>query len=138
MNKIVHQQQLTDTSCVPCCMSMMTGFFQGQAVEQRRIIDQMQEHGDSNGSLHAEFRQWVRMGYYPFLERWNEIRHGKIYLATVPSLNKVGGNHRIIVDMIEDMTIYDPNEGREDRLYYTPLMLRSWSELTLLEYVYRR
>lgn len=137
MHKIVHQQQLTDTSCVPASISMLTGLYQYIPFPQKDIIAQMEAHHDSSGSLHSEFRQWVRMGYYPYLTQFNELRHGKVYLATVPSLNKVAGNHRIIIDMTDDMVIFDPNEGRENKLYYTPSILRSWSELTFVEYVYR-
>lgn len=132
---VVHQMQMTDTSCVPACIAMVTGFSQGG------IILQMASHGGSSGSLREEFRQWVRMGYLPRLLPYNELIEGKrrVMLATVPSLNFPGGNHRIVIDYTdveEGPTILDPNEGREGKLFYTMGNIRSWSELTVVDFVY--
>ena len=132
---VVHQMQMTDTSCVPACIAMVTGFSQGG------IISQMASHGGSSGSLREEFRQWVRMGYLPRLLPYNELIDGKrrVMLATVPSLNILGGNHRIVIDYTdpeEGPTILDPNDGREGKLFYTMDNIRSWSELTVVDFVY--
>lgn len=135
VEEITHLQQLTDTSCVPACIAMVSG------VGQHRIIDQMAKHGGSSGSLREEFRQWVRMGYLPRLLPYNELMDGRrrVMLATVPSLNFEGGNHRIVIDYTdgdEGPTILDPNEGREGKRFYTMDNIHSWSELTLVDFVY--
>lgn len=126
---IKKQTQLTPTSCVPCCIAMVTG------VDQQSIIDEMAKHYDSSGGSHSEFRQWVRMGYLPRQLPYGDLQPGSLMLATVPSLNIEAGNHRIIIDWRGDEPIvYDPNEGREGRKHYTYHKLRGWSELTVVEY----
>ena len=129
-NVVIHKQtQLTPTSCVPCCIAMVTG------VDQQSIIDEMAMHYDSSGSMRSEFRQWVRMGYLPRALPYGDLQPGQLMLATVPSLNIEAGNHRIIIDWLGDEPIvHDPNEGREGRKVYTYHKLRGWSELTVVEW----
>lgn len=92
--EIVHQTQLTSSSCVPACIAMITG------VDQQLIIDEMAKYHDSSGGMRQEFRQWVRMGYLPRLLPYGDLAHGhgSVFLATVPSLNIAAGNHRIVLD----------------------------------------
>lgn len=127
-DEIKHQTQLTPTSCVPACMAMISG------VDQQSIIDDLDRHHGSCGSLHDEFCQWVRLGYLPQLVPWNSLRHGIVMLATVPSLNIPGGMHRIVIDLRDVLTVYDPNKGRDGRRFYTEDSLHSWSDLTTVEF----
>lgn len=128
--EIVHQTQLTPSSCVPACIAMVTG------VDQQLIIDEMAAHNGSCGGRHDEFKQWVRMGYLPQCLPFSDLiaGHGKIMLATVPSLNIEAGNHRIVLDFRKSLTVYDPNQGREGRKFYDRDRLRGFSELTIVEY----
>lgn len=48
----------------------------------------------------------------------NTVSPGKIYLATVPSLNIPGYFHQIIIDTRENIQIFDPNRGVSGRNYY--------------------
>jgi hypothetical protein len=43
------------------------------------------------------------------------------YLVCVPSLNIMGGNHQLIVEMDDegDWVVLDPNEGKDGKIYYT-------------------
>lgn len=104
-------------------------------VDQQSIIDEMASHCDSCGGMRNEYRQWVRMGYLPRLLPYGDLIPGNLMLATVPSLNIEAGNHRIVIDWRGDEpVVYDPNEGRDGRKYYTFSKLRGWSELTVVEY----
>jgi len=71
---------------------------------------------------------------------------GATYLASVPSLNNLGGAHAIIIEVgeIGDATVYDPNEGRDgtqwyrrDALHptrdYTGPILRRYTEALMLK-----
>lgn len=129
---IIHkQQQITSSSCVPACIAMITG------VDQQLIIDEMKKYNDSSGGTKQEFRQWVRMGYLPRQLSFSEGLHslwGKVALATVPSLNIEGGLHRIVIDLQgENIKVYDPNEGKENKKVHT-WPLRTYTELTVVEY----
>jgi len=43
-----------------------------------------------------------------------------VYLLSVPSLNIRGGMHQIVVEMFDgEWIVFDPNMGRDDRLYYS-------------------
>lgn len=128
--EIKHRQQVTNTSCVAACLSMVTG------VEQERIIGQMAKHDGGRSSLHDEYRQWVRMGYLPRRLPYGDMKFGAVMVATVPSLNLPGGNHRIVIDHRECLKVLDPNEGREGKLFYTADSLRTWTDLTIVEYVF--
>ncbi len=128
--ELKHQQQATNTSCVAACIAMVTG------IDQLRIISQMEKHDGGRSSMHDEFRQWVRMGYLPRRLPYGDLRHGAVMVATVPSLNIPGGNHRIVIDHRKCLKVLDPNEGREGKLFYTADSLRTWSELTIVENVY--
>lgn len=132
MKQPIHkQQQLTKSSCVPACIAMITG------VDQQLIIDEMAKHNDSCAGMHAECRQWVRMGYLPHAVPMNDLVYGrgKVMLATVPSLNIPGGNHRVIFDWQDEsgIVVYDPNDGYPGREVYTWQRVRTWSELMTVE-----
>ena len=111
-------------------MAMVTG------IDQLRIISQMEKHDGNRSSMHDEFRHWVRMGYLPSRLPYGDLYDGMVIIATVPSLNHPGGNHRIVIDMRDEMKVLDPNKGREGKLFYTADSLRTWSELTIVENVY--
>lgn len=127
-----HQTQIEHDSCVAACISMISG------VAQKELYDCMKQ--DKRGSgLDGELRQWVRIGYLPTVMQStmleNPLLKGRAVLATVPSLHKPGGNHRIILDLTGDfLEVFDPSEGRPDAMVYTVDKLLSWSELTVVDY----
>jgi hypothetical protein len=57
-------------------------------------------------------------------------------LATVPSLNVRGGNHRIVIDTRDGYEVFDPNLGHEEREVYDDKSLVTWSELTVVSYCF--
>lgn len=140
--EIQHVIQHTSNSCIFASMEMIDRLHRpDDYLDQRQIRSAVEYHRDGL-SLHSEFRQWVRMGYLPRLHHTTELCDviGKVCLMTVPSLNNVAGNHRIVVDMREEHLIYDPNKGRgegEDGLYihwYAGMAdLDGWSEITFVE-----
>lgn len=126
--KLCKQQQLTDSSCVAACLAIVTG------ADQQQIIGEMAADEGQRGSLQDEFRQWVRLGYLPSLLPYNLLQMGEVIVATVPSLNVVGGNHRIVIDCRGDgMEVIDPNEGRPGKKFYTVDSLHSWTEATVVQ-----
>jgi hypothetical protein len=70
----------------------------------------------------------------------NVFADQSVYLATVPSLNEVGQNHMVVFQVDENwqLTVYDPQHGRDGKRYYVAdkpkndkeCFLTSWSELT--------
>lgn len=116
IDKIVFQQQPTGTSCVHTCLSMLTG------IPVEKIIEEM---GPEGQTFIAETNFLLRHGYFPVrlmndpIIGWGFPRTG-LYLLTVASLNTVGAQHRILVEVDNNYNeiVYDPNEGKEGKKFY--------------------
>lgn len=117
VEKIQHVIQPTPNSCVPTCISMVTG------VSLDKILEM-------TGNPEAFNRGWtpdqevsilVQLGILPLYDTFNNYYHDSIYLVTVASLNLDRSNHRIILDLRDESNriVYDPNEGREGKLFYS-------------------
>lgn len=119
--KIVHVQQPNGSACVVACCAMVSG----------RPYDEVRALAgkDALGS-DEEDRLLVRLGILPRRSESQSLRHGRIWLATVPSLNKRATNHRIVIDTRDGCDVYDPNEGRDGVDIYTLNDLKSWTHLT--------
>jgi hypothetical protein len=79
-----------------------------------------------------EFELIAHFGYLPTLVTFEHLSANCTYLATVPSLNVLGDNHRIVVKTVDNgvIKVYDPNKGREGKKYYDSREFRSWTQLT--------
>lgn len=120
MNEFIiqHQTQPCPVSCVATCFAMIVGapvsVFMGLHEEYRA------------GKL--SFREALNRMGIPFrsfdsADR-NSLGDEGVFLASVPSLNIQGGMHQVVIEMLDDAywRVYDPNQGRDDRLYYTSLV----------------
>lgn len=115
---IEHQTQPCPVSCVATCFAMIAGVpvgvFMGLHDEYRAARLSLRQALDRLG---IPFRS------YDSANR-NSLGDEGIFLASVPSLNIQGGMHQVVIEMLEDADwrVYDPNQGRDDRLYYTSLV----------------
>lgn len=119
--KIVPVQQPNGEACVVACCAMVSG----------RTFDEVRAMAgkDALGS-DDEDRLLVRLGILPRHPQSQTLQPDRIYLATVPSLNKRATNHRIVIDTRDGCDVYDPNAGRDGVDVYTMRDLKSWTHLT--------
>lgn len=110
--KLEHQTQPCPVSCVAACMAMLA---RRPAVE---IRDKFHERYLSNGSQGLSIRQMLTELVIPFQSFDSADRNSisgdpGFYLLCVPSLNIVGGNHQILMEMRPDgfWQVFDPAMG---------------------------
>jgi len=124
---ITLQKQFKDDACVAACIAMVSN------CHQESIYHDLDDESD----LKSEFMQWVRLGYLPTLHSFTHLIFDKVQIVTVPSLNVVGGNHRIVVtnDDENGWQVFDPQNGVKDKKFYANIeSLKSWTQLTTVEY----
>lgn len=117
VDQIQHVQQPTPFSCVPTCISMVTGVSLDKILEMTANPKAF----DRGWSAEQELAILVQLDILPVYDNLKRYDFDSIYLVTVASLNLERSNHRIILDLRDkaDRTVYDPNEGREGKLFYT-------------------
>jgi len=110
-------KQPTATTCVHACLSMLSGI----AVE-----DIVKDLGDSGVASDREHKWYRDNGYEPiYIEPHKkfDFKRDGVYLATVPSLNKIGGTHRIVILADSEagcmFKVFDPNRGKARKYYYS-------------------
>ena len=120
MNEFIlsHQQQPCALSCFSTCIAMILS---RPAEKVREEIHAAYREGgislgevlDSYGVPFTEFKTAGR----------NNIDKPGIWFVAVPSLNIVGIMHQVLVEYLpnESWAVFDPNEGREDKKFYTAL-----------------
>lgn len=125
-------QQNNKSACVAACMAMIchevgAPFTQEQIQYEFKLLK-------AGTDLLSEMSVWSRLGF--FATRHDHLKPELILSATVPSLNIVGGNHRVIFDLREYHKILDPNTGLKGVKFYESFdQLRGWSELLHVDYV---
>jgi hypothetical protein len=103
-----HITQPTNFSCAHACLSMVTG------IDVYDIISRWTRpisHWEVLTILSEE-----GIGMIPYLPGVGDpFDHTGVYLVTVPSLNKSGVTHSVIMTLDEEgeYTVYDPNKGRQ-------------------------
>ena len=112
--RIKHQTQPTSMSCIATCMAMLVDR-PAHFVDQEFSLDYMSGVRDVPMFL-AEYGSrcipWLSAGIHQFTE-------GKLYLATVPSLQLPGLFHQIIIDTrFGELEVYDPTKGYDGKLHY--------------------
>lgn len=108
--QIQHQQQPNDSTCNQTCLAMLLGV---------PVAEVIKVFGDGGWDTHDMFtalnRCWFRWDALLFD---NLIANGH-YLASVPSLNHLGGGHCIVIVKDENgETVYDPNRGGPSKKFY--------------------
>lgn len=114
-DRITHKTQPTMMSCMAACLAM--------------LLDKDVEEVDSEFSLDY-IRGYIDVASYLYQRGifaqphitagMHQIRPGRLYLATVPSLQLPGLFHQIIIDArFDGVTVYDPAKGLEGKQYYS-------------------
>lgn len=110
--------QPTDVTCVHACLSMVTGILVEELVKR---------FGNKGLSCEEEIVVLTEMGIFPqqiSLFGNTLFPEDGIYMASVPSINKIGYSHRILFVIIEDnWDVIDPNKDRIDKKIYTKDMI---------------
>ena len=111
---IKHQQQPTWNSCMSACVAMILN---------KPVNEVIDEFHDDYRSEKIDTDEYLRLNGVDceVLLSNAKFEAGNIYVCSVPSLNKQAQTHAVIIDMREEFwCIYDPNQGKEDKLYYVP------------------
>ena len=111
---IVLQQQPTSESCLPTCVAMSMGL----KVEDLGVPLDRGHAPYEFGVWYAERGVWLRK--LPITDGFAEpFIPGYLYLLEVRSLNDVGIDHAILLDMRDGTSrIFDPNTGRPGKRRY--------------------
>lgn len=128
MYKIQHVQQQMSGDCTQACISMVTGI----------PLEALTEKYNSKVGMSKEDAYYAlkQFGIECEIPRFNMLKYGCTYIATVASLNIKGGLHCIVFDcrwwkdiFEDDDAIFDPNAGREGLEAYDKSNIRSWCDL---------
>jgi hypothetical protein len=120
MNLLLQKQSISGT-CVQTCIAMALG------VPEAKVIDRFGGEPMNQQTLESALTQCG--------VRWNRLLMGDFiyegwYFACVPSLNKRGGNHQVLIRWItgEGLTVLDPAIGNTYSKNGSDLV--SWNDLT--------
>lgn len=111
---ITHQMQNLPTSCCSAALAMILG----------KPASEVEEafHVPYEAGLTSEYEYLTLggVGFDPLGPNLRSILWDQVYLLAVPSLNLQATLHSVVVDTrFGTYKVYDPNQGREGRLYYT-------------------
>jgi hypothetical protein len=123
---IKHVTQPSALTCVQACWAM---------VSDLPIENIIKEMGDKGLSCSDEYELALKTGIFFNQCTWPNLMPNFYHLVTVPSLNLVGVNHRIVLYYDEPkakMVVFDPNVGRQGVKAYTSENLKSWSEVWIV------
>lgn len=112
---IKHQMQPCPVSCVTTCMAMIANIPVVEMIDRFHLEyrDGELSNGDMLRALGIEFRDFRSSDR-------KSIDEDGVYLLGVPSLNIKGGMHQILIEMADgEWSVFDPNEGKEGKVYYT-------------------
>ena len=111
---INHQQQPTWNTCVSACVAMLLN----KPVDE--VVSEF--HEDYRAERVDPDEYLMKNGVNCEVLLTNaKLEMGSIYLCSVPSLNKQALTHAILLDMRDEFwSLYDPNMGKEGKLYYVP------------------
>lgn len=127
MKRIKHQKQ-GDRQCVCTCIAMIAGIKKNTVVKRHHV-----KYMSNNNYGIDKILEDFGIGYNTC--DGNYLHKGKVYLATVPSLNMLGYFHQIIIDNRDGIQVFDPNRGVPGKNYYVTkvsptsrkqILLRSW------------
>lgn len=106
-------KQKTSDDCVLCCVAMVTGVSYSKA---RKAFDTTPPYG-----FMQECKALVRLGMFPDYRDMTRLYEGRINIVTVPSLNQLYQNHRIVIDTTihGKWKIYDPNKNKKGKKFYS-------------------
>ena len=112
---INHITQPNIMACIPTCLAMLTS---KDPVDVDREFTPLYNEGLLDV---ASYLYRYNIFAQPHLTAGiHQIRPGRLYLATVPSLQLPGLFHQIIIDArFGDVKVYDPCKGLQGKQYYS-------------------
>lgn len=113
---ILHQKQSLDNSCVSACIAMVTNRLDEDVVEEFHVAY-------TKGATISSYFKKHRIPHRVLPADSRDIATSdEVYLATVPSLNKEGGFHSVVLvvdDNINGVLVFDPQTDRKDKRFYS-------------------
>lgn len=117
-------KQTTDWDCAFACIAMVCGV---------SLDDVMDVAGVTRPPLlNEEMRIIAHFQCLPTQVLDSALYTNRVHIVTVPSLNFEALNHAIVLttsDEGEDAKVYDPQNGRKDKKFYTQDNLKCWSNV---------
>lgn len=114
-DRIAHKTQPTVMSCIPTCLAMLLG-------KDPKEVDHEFSPSYIRGYIDvASYLYRYGVLALPHVTAGiHQILKGRLYLATVPSLQTPGLFHQIIIDArFDSVIVYDPVKGLEGKQYYS-------------------
>lgn len=128
--KISHVQQQCNSSCGIACAAMVAGIsFEDCLAVAKNIGVFVTEgfgldHHQLDKILTALNVKWERL-IYP------DLVPGKVFIAVVPSLHTVGGNHWVVFDYTDCFNVLDPQQGRRGKFFYENEHIKGYGSLIM-------
>lgn len=106
--ELIHQMQPTSTSCTSACMAMLLN----RPVEQ--VVEEFHDPWTKHETDPERYLEPFGIECKTFDGIWGTLAEPEnLYLLTVPSLNKPGHLHHVLLDLRGDLpVVFDPNRGR--------------------------
>lgn len=119
MRQLNHRTQPTPDTCGCASLAMVLD------MDVNILVDQIHHDYISGELWFDEVLDGMCVEYKYMFPNCNTMRLGKVYIASVPSLNIPDSTHAIVIDARKEFRILDPNKGREGVKFYgeggTPL-----------------
>lgn len=133
MAKLQLIKQPTDSSCALACISMLTHVPMFKVID---IAKSIFDHDPLEMGLNTQDMDHLmrKLDIKYTIQYPVSISFGNVYMVDVPSVNKMGRMHVVILDMRDEFEILDPQKGRPNRKYYVHGKPQNDLEVTLSAY----
>lgn len=111
MRRLVQRTQPTSDSCMSAAIAMIAD------MDVNEVYNQLHSDLISKELWFDEVMDGLCIDYRYMFPKHNTMHMGKVYIASVPSLN-MEGTHSIVIDVRKNFKILDPNCGRPNKLVY--------------------
>jgi len=126
-------QQITqfENECVLAAIACATGY------DYQEVRNAYPEFDGIGIPLNIEIKilEKLNISFIRYVD--TSIFYNRVYIVTVPSLNTIGGTHRIVIDTrningdwADDIFVYDSQKNVEGKLYYNSFEdVKFWCEV---------
>lgn len=110
--KLINQNE---TDCFLACAAMVNG------IPLHQVYEVYPEFNNIGITVKESILILDRLNIPHIVYASDRLFYNKTYILTVPSLNIPGGLHNIVIVNHKDNSTqtFDPNEGKEDKLFYS-------------------
>lgn len=125
--KIKYVPQKKDNDCVLACIAMVSGLSYPKTLKTYLKWSDRDHYRPIPSRVEYEFLKHLGVGVV--VQRFPNTKAGNVYILTVPSLNFVGVNHRVVMELkrgFGQSRLYDPSRKKK---YEKVLDLKGYSNV---------